>query len=66
MLSADGTDSTILQRNNTCTTYISVKRKNCNRVTTSNHQLPVRSVSLMRNQNGSRRTRYTNVMDEQI
>ncbi|XP_068909598.1 RYamide receptor [Tenebrio molitor] len=68
---AEGTESTILQRNNTCMTYISMKRKNCNRLSTCNHQLPVRSASLMRStntHNGVRRIRYmqNTTMDEQM
>ncbi|XP_063911789.1 RYamide receptor-like isoform X2 [Zophobas morio] len=64
------TESTFLQRTNTCTTYISMKRKNCNRTSTCNHQLPVRSASLLRtsnSHNGVRRIRYPpNVLDEQM
>nr|CAI5826493.1 unnamed protein product [Callosobruchus analis] len=74
----EGTESTVLQRNNTCTTYISMKRKPYlgGRISSpGSHQLPIRSVSLRNNgaQNGasagtsaSRRTRYANILDEQI
>ncbi|XP_049820211.1 RYamide receptor isoform X2 [Aethina tumida] len=67
----EGTESSVLHRNNTCTTYISMKRKNCTRLSsTCTHQLPVRSASMMRttgNANGTRRMRYQQgILDEQI
>ncbi|XP_017770740.1 PREDICTED: neuropeptide Y receptor-like isoform X2 [Nicrophorus vespilloides] len=60
-----GTDSTLLHRNNTCTTYISMRRKNGNRLSTSACSVPVRSASMMRtspnnNHQVVRRFRYQN------
>ncbi|CAH0552736.1 unnamed protein product [Brassicogethes aeneus] len=66
----EGTESSVLHRNNTCTTYISMKRKNCTRLSSCSHQLPVRSASLMRNSanhGGGRKLKYQqSIIDEQI
>ncbi|CAG9818079.1 unnamed protein product [Phaedon cochleariae] len=61
-----GTESTILQRNNTCTTFVSTKRKTGNRGSNHSVQLPVRSLSLRNTCPNSRRSRHANVMDDQI
>lgn len=46
LTSVEGTDNTLLHRNNTCTTYISMRAQNGHHH--RNHQVPVRSVSVSR------------------
>nr|XP_022919966.1 RYamide receptor-like isoform X1 [Onthophagus taurus] len=78
LTSLEGTDTTLLNRDNTCTTYISMRRQNGSRISKPNnhhqhHQVPVRSASMMRstiagNQCNYRKSvRYpNNVVENQI
>lgn len=58
----EGTESTLLNRTNTTTSYVSTRQKNGSRVLTHyNNQVPIRSASMMRNNTNHcvRRIPYT-------
>lgn len=65
----EGTESTVLHRINTYSTYISVKKKTGVKSSNSSHQIPIRSASIMTSSNSlaSRKSRYSpNLMEEPL